>query len=250
MRIDSLLHVPVRISAGARLFALAGLMLAAAMPADLHAQEGAVAGRVVDEASGAPVASATVTLSPTGRSVVTNDQGHFRLADVPSGQYRLEIRHIRYGTDTVSIEVPLGRTLTRTFHLAPEAIEVEPLEVTVYHPALVGTGFYERMNDERGGYFITPEKLEQPRFEQKSVRQILRSSAQAQFRGVGSDGCVRYFLDGRPLDWYGLTPEELYSFRVAGIEVLGPGEAPLDFYRGDANPTKCSVVLVWREGSR
>lgn len=246
MRVHSLVHDPIRISAGARFVALAGLMLAIAMPGDLRAQEGAVAGRVVDQASGAPAASATVTLSPTSRSAVTNVEGHFRLVDVPAGRYRLEIQHIRYGTDTVSIEVLPGRTLTRTFHLAPEAIEVEPLEVTVYHPALVGTGFYERMNGERGGHFITPEKLDQPKFEQKSVSQILRSSAQALFRGVGSGDCVRFFLDGRPLDWYGIPPEELYSFQVAGIEVLGPGEAPLEYFLGSDDATECSVVLLWR----
>lgn len=226
------------------------LVVAAALalfPARAIGQEGTIAGRLVDASTGAPVTSATISLTPSGRSTVTNARGNFRFTDVPPGEYDLEIRHIRYGTRTVSIEVFPGRTLTRTLRLTPEAIEVEPLEVTVYHPDLVGTGFYERMNDGRGGHFMTPETLEQPRYERKSLRGILRATKEAMFRGVGSGGCVRFFLDDRPLRRTGLTPEEIYSFNVTGIEVLGPGEAPLEYYPGDSNPTKCSVVLVWRE---
>ncbi len=238
--------ISLRPSHGGTLLVVAATI--AVSPEGASGQEGTIAGRVVDESTGAPVASATITLPPSDRSTVTNARGNFRFTDVPAGEYDLEIRHIRYGTRTVSIEVLPGRTLTRTFRLTPEAIEVEPLEVTVYHPDLVGTGFYERRNDGRGGHFMTLETLEQPRYEQKSLDQILGATKEAMFRGVGSGGCVRYFLDGRPLRRYGLSPEEVYSFNVAGIEVLGPGEAPLEYYRGDVDPTKCSVVLVWREG--
>lgn len=236
----------------ARPFALLFLALLTSLaigPPAATAQEGAVAGRVVDQASGEPVVSATVSLPALDRSAVTNDRGNFRLTDVPPGRHELRIRHIRYGDRTVPVQVTSGEILTRTFRLAAEAIEVEPLEVTVYHPDLVGTGFYERMNDERGGHFMTPDTLDQPKYEQKSLDQILRATPEAFFRGVGSGGCVRYFLDGRPLGWYGIPPEELYSFDLSGIEVLGPGEAPLEYYRGDVDPTRCSVVLVWRAGA-
>lgn len=57
------------------------------------------------------------------------------------------------------------------------------------------------------------------------------------FRGAAGGGCVTYFLDGRPLSWYGLRPEELYVFDVAGIEVLGPGEAPIEYQRGMKDAT-------------
>ena len=67
-----------------------------------------VAGRVVEQGSGAPVVMASVVIKDLGLWAVTDDQGRFELANVPAGRQRLEIDLLGYETRTVPVDVKAG----------------------------------------------------------------------------------------------------------------------------------------------
>lgn len=76
-----------------------------------------LAGRVVDAASGDPVAGARVRLGEGGPERTTSRLGAFSLRRVVQGTYRVEIEHPDYGLQTRWIEVAGNGTMDVTFQL-------------------------------------------------------------------------------------------------------------------------------------
>ena len=70
--------------------ALAGTGMLAPRPV-LGQSPGSVEGTVVDDAGGAPLAAAVVTLEETGASATTGPDGRFAIEDVPPGVYTLSV---------------------------------------------------------------------------------------------------------------------------------------------------------------
>jgi hypothetical protein len=50
-------------------------------------------GTVTDQVLQQPLAGATVTISPLGKSVITDDAGIFRFSNIPVGSYRISISY-------------------------------------------------------------------------------------------------------------------------------------------------------------
>jgi hypothetical protein len=123
-----------------------------------------VEGRVVDDASGEPVANAEIQLlgEETDFQGSTNDQGKFVFQRVPPGVYELVLTHLAYGTRSTRIEL-VGRQLVRlNVRLEVKPVELAPLVVSARREYLSPTmqEFYERM--EKGlGRFITRTDIEQ-----------------------------------------------------------------------------------------
>ena len=65
----------------------------------------ALVGRVMDKSTGTPLAGAAVTVSGRSRSVLTADDGRYRLTGLASGTYTLTARYIGYLPSTVSATV-------------------------------------------------------------------------------------------------------------------------------------------------
>jgi iron complex outermembrane receptor protein len=107
------------------------LAATATLAIPLQAQQGTLMGRVTSE-GGAPVSSASVVVLEvsTGGSVLTNDQGQYRLS-LAGGSYDLVVRSIgsrELRIDDVSI-VP-GQTTTLDIVLPTRAEELDPIQVT------------------------------------------------------------------------------------------------------------------------
>lgn len=68
---------------------------------------GAVAGTVVDQASDEPIAGALVTVAGSGRQVVTDQAGEFRLS-APAGPLTFTVSAFGYAVATVDVDVPAG----------------------------------------------------------------------------------------------------------------------------------------------
>src|SRR5512134_1382473 len=97
------------------------------LPAPAFSQDTAGAGTVsgtVVSAAGAPEPAVTVCLTGTMRCALTDDRGHFRLADVRPGAYPIELTppggsrisggkvEVRAGLDTqVALTLPAASTL-------------------------------------------------------------------------------------------------------------------------------------------
>ena len=84
---------------------------------------------VVTNASGAPLADATVLVVELDRAVRTDDRGRFDFASLPAGRYTLEIRRVGYRTRILPLEVPAAGPLE--IALEEAAFPLDPLTVTV-----------------------------------------------------------------------------------------------------------------------
>lgn len=117
----------VRAVGTAALFALAG----AAHPGLAHAQAtGAVTGRVVEAGTRQPLAGAQLVVVGTQIGGLTDQDGQYRLEQVPVGKQRVRVRLIGYSRSTKSVNVAEGQVATLNFSLQEQALKLDELVVT------------------------------------------------------------------------------------------------------------------------
>lgn len=85
-------------------------VLLPALPVKAQERKGTVAGTVKDEAKGA-LPSALIELQPLGRKVASDDQGQFRMTDVPAGEYTLTVSYVGFTSFTTTVKVDAGQTV-------------------------------------------------------------------------------------------------------------------------------------------
>ena len=103
-----------------------GLLL---FPAALLAQGGAITGKVTDQQTGEPLASARVFVVGGLTVAVTRGDGTYRLA-VPAGTQELRVSAIGYTTGRATVPVTPGGTATHDFALERAAVALEEIAVT------------------------------------------------------------------------------------------------------------------------
>lgn len=114
---------------------------------------GTVIGRVVDDATGAPVRDVVLQLDgPARRETLSGREGAFRLRDVAPGVYELRVSHIAYGRATRMVNVPPGGTVELDVRLVPRAIALDSIVVRaeIQDPFL-----------ERGGYPLAEGRIDE-----------------------------------------------------------------------------------------
>lgn len=116
--------------------ALVAALSVALVPAPAQAQPatGTVAGQVVDNTQGEPLVAAEVQLEGTTFRAVTDQNGRFRIAGVPAGEYTVVVSFLGFGSDTRKVSVAAGAVATADFRIALAFGE----EVTVSAPLLEG----------------------------------------------------------------------------------------------------------------
>jgi Carboxypeptidase regulatory-like domain/TonB-dependent Receptor Plug Domain len=92
-------------------------------------QAASVQGTVRAEGTREPVAHATVSVAGTGRSARADEQGVFRVADVPAGRWRVEVSALGYAPYAVTVQVPAAGAVRLDLELAPRPVVLAPLEV-------------------------------------------------------------------------------------------------------------------------
>ena len=146
-----------------RAVAISGLLILLWIPAVSAQQQrrpdGVVAGRVLDQATGAAVAGAEVALDDDGM-VVTDAQGTFTIRDVSAGTHLLRVSRLGFGERTDTIHVPEHALVNVTVSIAAEAIPLEPIVVDIRSAVLARTGFYERKDQGYGGHFMDRVQIE------------------------------------------------------------------------------------------
>jgi len=99
------------------------------LPATLLGQNGSVRGRVAD-ASGTPLARATISAEAAGLRATSDDQGRYEIRGVSAGTYTLRVRLLGYVPQ--SVKVTVGQSaVTQDFTLAEQAISLSPVDVVV-----------------------------------------------------------------------------------------------------------------------
>lgn len=103
------------------------LALLVLLPAPLAG--GGITGVVTDGETGRPVVGAVVALEDLGRAAVTDEEGRYRLTDVPPGPQHLSVRLLGYRSRDIHVLVPADGTLRVDLVLGTEPIEMESVVV-------------------------------------------------------------------------------------------------------------------------
>ncbi|PYO44710.1 MAG: hypothetical protein DMD33_02085 [Gemmatimonadetes bacterium] len=100
------------------------------VPAAVRAQQGTVAGRVTDEASGQPLSGARVTVVGTSLIVQTNAEGRYRLSPVPGGAVTVRASAVGFGAASHVLTVTSGETAVVDLALALSPYSLDEVVVT------------------------------------------------------------------------------------------------------------------------
>jgi TonB-dependent receptor len=92
-----------------RLFLLCLASLIVAFPTFAQERKGAITGTVKDEANSA-LTSALVELLPLGKKTASDDQGQFRITEVPVGEYTLSVSYVGFAVSNSTVQVEGGKT--------------------------------------------------------------------------------------------------------------------------------------------
>lgn len=232
-----------------------GLAWPCAVSAQLNrAPDGVVAGRVVDQADGEPLAGAEIGIGNSNVLAVSDGDGAFRIPGVPGGTHVLWVRHLGYGERSDSISLPPRALLDVTIALGTEAIELDELVVVVRSPVLARRGFYARQAQGYGGHFLDRADVE--RRKPSSVTDLFKDvrglrvvyggiyggrifvNQRATFADDGRPGCEpQLWLDGirSTMNSYDLMRAE----EIEGVEIYAGGRAPGKFI------DICGTIVIW-----
>ena len=234
----------------------------------LTAQNGTLKG-TVNTADKKPVPEARLSVVGTGIVTVSDTDGTFRIASLPSGSQSVEVKMMGYGALLLPVRIEQGQTATLEVILTAVAAPLETVEVTGDTMIVPGMrGFQERK--VRGvGRFFTREDIE--RMQVRLFTDILRRVPGMQVQSVkgsygegysvqtgrtqsisGARTCpVLFYVNGSPFPLGGdiainnfISPEE-----VAAVEVYtGTSQIPPQFNSSMYN-ARCGVVVIWTRSS-
>ena len=97
----------------------------------LDAQEGGViTGRVTEEGSGRPLASARVYVEGSGIGAFSNGSGQFLLPNAPAGEHTVTVERVGYRPASATVTVTAGETAGVDFAIAVAALALDEIVVT------------------------------------------------------------------------------------------------------------------------
>jgi iron complex outermembrane recepter protein len=118
-----------RLSLFGYLTTLAALAALLASPCMVAAQQGTIAGRVMDGGTGAPVVSAIVSIEGTQLGAVTDRGGNFEIRNVAAGPQRVRAAVMGLQASIQEVRVLGGQTVTVDFQLSASALELSEIVV-------------------------------------------------------------------------------------------------------------------------
>lgn len=252
--------------------------------ADAVKGRGRVTGRVLDRETLEPVAGARIGLDEGDFIGLSDAAGRFLIEDLIPGTGLLRIQHLAYGEHQTPLDIPGEGTLEVELLLAPAALPVDPITVTVLGMRsfkLDMAGFYERrdVNERLGlGHYLTRNDIQ--RRGASRVSHILSEiprvamldggcpTSRCNIPVIGSSGgdCGRLkdvggeqvlgaslYIDGRRMSvvsgrrghvMLSGVDDFLTPGDVAGIEVY-TGAGDLPGEFADANAQRCGAIVIW-----
>lgn len=135
-------------------------------PADTVGATGAVrngsarVSGVVRLPGGAPIAGARVRVAEADRETVSDETGHYALADLPAGSFSLEARAIGFVPITRAVTLSATQPLTFDIRFDSAARILETVEVRGTVVFDRGLQEFEAAKKRGFGYFLGPEQIE------------------------------------------------------------------------------------------
>jgi hypothetical protein len=230
----------------------------------LDARSSFMRGRVIDEQTGRVISQAIVRVGNSSLRAITDANGAFAFDRLPFGDHALSIEHIAYVGHRMALRVG-DDDIDAIIRMAPAAIPLEPIIVTVFSRRLETVGFYERR--KRGiGTFIDRKRIDQMNVNAASdllrhvpgVRLVPQSRTRANqplTATVGGRGNCRYvfIVDGtRTLSDFEM--DNIAGPAMEGVEIYsGMADVPVAFKAHTTSvsgSTVCGVVVMWTRNSR
>jgi hypothetical protein len=233
------------------------------LPLSRPGERAGLFGRVVEDGTGVPVPQARVSLAGERRWALTNQVGFFSLEDLPPGVQLLEVSHLGYEDQRYPVVLEPGWAGQVTVPVAPQAIELEGIEVTVRssfrqralqelerrRSSNNGTFFDAQEIERRGMYYLGDVLLNTPNL----MAVMAGNGVNRRFLvRVGGEVCSpMLFLNGRR--WW--LPNGLMEISASEIEVVEVHRAPnvppeFVFFDQGATSTSCGVVSAWTKAGR
>ncbi len=235
---------------------LVAVPLLSAIPPCLDAQ--AVLTGSVTDITGAAVSGAQIEMSGISAQTRTDEQGNFRLTNVPMGETWVIARRLGFVPSEVTLRVAQQSGAHVTIRLAPLAATLPHVLVRSGRAKFTGrlAGYHSRLEKRSSGYFITREQIdrENPSTTGQLLQHVPGIQALPMRRGV-----ARVRMRGRrcwPLVWIDGTPMpagevDVDSFpptSIQGIELyLGSTTAPVGF-QSNGDRSSCGTILIWSRG--
>ncbi len=217
---------------------------------DNRVERGRLLGTVFDQESGRTVRDAEVLIEPMNTTVTTNRRGQFDVPDLTIGALQVTTSRLGYRTRVDTLAALPGVTLSVRIQLVPEALELEPIEVTaeIRNRFLEGQGFYRRQT--RGqGFQLAGEEL-QEEFRRRNALSVVdvfnTVPGVRRDRGQFGGTVLTSTRDGCELTTYwngmrspGMDLEMFLPEQVLAVEVYRGAQVPAEF----SDP--CGVVIIW-----
>ena len=206
-------------------FGALALGIAAARPVAVHAQEAAatvtVRGRVIDRASGQPIAGARVEFPQAKERLYTDGDGYFAVRGLPEGEQPISIVHLGHLRVMQSVSLRPGE---HSFVIRMTADEVALQAITVSVNRMESRRIHSPMMSRVWGDSALA------RFRQPSTRAFLAANAGLQptrcgSADLGEGSCA--WIRGEPARVTVILDEQL---ALGGLDDL-IGIAPQDLYR-------------------
>jgi hypothetical protein len=236
----------------------------------LEAQARALAdltGELLDQFTGTPIPQAVVRMTGTPYQALTGADGRFVFEGIQPGVHALEIRHLGYAVASEPVEVPAGRDVFVRLRVAPQAVQLEGIQVTTRSAVEELTRLTPFRRDIIYGEAMAQEELRGSR----AFEILRRGSPGLQVREVymegqppmvciqtnrrvqsfrSSDGCdmVQVVMDGVRVDPGSSSDllRNLPASEIESVEFLPPSEATIRY--GTGGNSANGVVVIYTRG--
>lgn len=230
------------------------------MPNGTAASRGqaSLAGLVID-AAGHPLSDADVSLAGLPETARSDEEGRFRLGQVPGGSWDVLVQRIGFLPLRTGVELHPGVTTASTLTLRAAGTLLDTIRVRARAPDAHALG--EKAREFPGATFFSRASIDS--MHAYRVTDILRHAkgvqlvypdsggppivqmARSRFSDIIHAGLcpVEFYVDGVPFDMKNSPDIHLHPADIEAIEVYdGASNIPPEYQSGSA---ACGVVVIW-----
>lgn len=99
------------------------------LSASAQSGNGIIIGTIIDNTNGTTLPGATISVEGTALGAVSDRNGEYRIANVPTGAHTLRVEYLGYTSTTAQVEVGPGSIITSDFKLVDAILELDGIKV-------------------------------------------------------------------------------------------------------------------------